>query len=144
MSENDEKPPEAKGADVVSIEDARRRADEKAQAAEQTPPPSGEPSPTVQAVLQPIMAAVLKELQGLAGPDGVVKLGGEDEAARAKTAAVLRGIGAGLGAALADAFGRWAQKITVTTTETPPATPDGPKPDSPTTTPPPPDNTKPN
>jgi hypothetical protein len=57
------------------------------------------------------MAAVLKELAGLAGSDGQIKLGGEDAASRAKTAAVLKGIGAGLGAALAEAFGKWAEKL---------------------------------
>ncbi|HZS42101.1 MAG TPA: hypothetical protein VFF06_34970 [Polyangia bacterium] len=103
----DPKDPEKPEAEVVSIDDARKRAEERVHgAAEATP------TPGAAAVLQPVMAAVLKELAGLAGPDGQIKLGGEDAVARAKTAAVLKGIGAGLGAALAEAFGKWAEKLT--------------------------------
>jgi hypothetical protein len=115
-----EAPPE--GGDVVSLDEARKRAEEK-QASAQPPNP----------VMQGIMAQIVGELAKLAGPDGKVELGGGDDASRAKTAAVLRGIGAGLGAALADAFAKWAEKVTVTAEPGDPnATP--PAPDSPTAT----------
>jgi hypothetical protein len=114
MSEPDDPnqhPPDAPVADVVSIEDARKKSEERAAQEAAAAAAAPKPSASTQAVLQPVMAAILKELSGLAGPDGTVKLGGEDAAARAKTAAVLKGIGAGLGAALADAFGRWAERV---------------------------------
>ena len=70
--------------------------------------------------LKPVMAAIARELASVADPDGVVRVGGTDEASRAKTAAVVKGLGIGLGQALADAFGKYAQKI-----ETGQATPPG-------------------
>jgi hypothetical protein len=57
------------------------------------------------------MSAIARELSSLADPDGTVRIGSGDEAQRQKTAAVLRGIGSGLGAVLGDAFGKWAQKL---------------------------------
>ncbi len=57
------------------------------------------------------MAAIARELANVADPDGVVRVGGTDEASRAKTAAVVKGLGIGLGQALAEAFGKYAQKI---------------------------------
>jgi hypothetical protein len=113
---DDDKPENDSGGEVVPIEEARKRHDAEVAA---LPSPTGEPSapppadgtaPTP-AFLQPVMAAIARELADLAGSDGVVRLGGEDEASRARTAAVVRGIGAGLGAALADAFGKWAEKL---------------------------------
>ena len=67
------------------------------------------------------MAAIARELAGVADPDGVVRVGGSDEASRAKTAAVVKGLGIGLGQALAEAFGKYAQKIE-TGQATPPVT----------------------
>ena len=61
--------------------------------------------------LKPVMAAIARELANVADPDGVVRVGGTDEASRAKTAAVVKGLGIGLGQALAEAFGKYAQKI---------------------------------
>jgi hypothetical protein len=61
--------------------------------------------------LEPVVTAIAKELAKLADPDGVVRVGGEDEASRARTAALVRGLGVGLGNALAEAFAKWAEKI---------------------------------
>jgi hypothetical protein len=108
------------GAPIVSLDDARK---EKAAA--------GQPTPIkldgvdAQAFLQPVMAAIAKELAGLAGPDGVVRLGGDDEASKAKTQAVVRGLGIGLGAAIAEAFGKLAAKVEIKTEQAPPKDPEG-------------------
>lgn len=149
MSAND--PPDSKdseaahdshepGGDVVSIEAARQ----KAQAREATDAP--EPAVAVDAneFLKPVMAAIARELAGVADPDGTVRVGGSDEASRAKTAAVVKGLGVGLGQALAEAFGKWAQKIETgpAPSATPNATPGVTIDDAPTT-PRPPDDPKP-
>ncbi len=134
MADNDKtEPPEA---DVVSIDDARRRNDEKekekagtAEAGAAAADGSQQPN-----FLTPVMAAIAKELSGLADKDGVVRLNGQDEVAREKTAAVLRGIGQGLGLALAEAFGKWADKMSIQVSSTPEAEKpggDGPKSDPP-------------
>ncbi|HEX4459413.1 MAG TPA: hypothetical protein VIA18_15645 [Polyangia bacterium] len=108
------KDPKEPGADVVSIEAARL----KAQAKDATGDPElATPATPVQVdaneFLQPVMAAIARELASVADPDGTVRVGGSDEASRAKTAAVVKGLGVGLGQALAEAFGKWAQKIEV-------------------------------
>lgn len=97
------------GGEVVSLEEARRRAEEraKAEATGAAPPQPVDAS----GLLQPIVAAIAMELSKVADADGTVRLGGEDEAAKQKTAAVLRGLGAGLGAMLGDAFSKWAEKM---------------------------------
>jgi hypothetical protein len=97
---------EPKG-ELVAIEDARKRAEEKAAAAAPSSPAADEP-PSAGAA---IVATIAKELAGLAGPDGVVRLGGQDAASRERTAAVLKGIGQGIGNAIADAFSKWAEKV---------------------------------
>ena len=137
---DDDKPANDSGGDVVPIEEARQRHEAEL-AATPPAPATGTPSAgdagapadgtqSTPAFLQPVMAAIARELADLAGSDGVVRLGGEDEASRAKTAAVVRGIGAGLGAALADAFGKWAEKLQHPPTDAPPAAspPDDKKP----------------
>jgi len=135
MADNDKTdPPEA---EVVSIDDARRRNDEKEKekahatdAATDAAASDGSQQPNF---LTPVMAAIAKELSGLADKDGVVRLNGQDEVAREKTAAVLRGIGQGLGLALAEAFGKWADKMSIQVSSTPEGTPggEGPKSDPP-------------
>jgi hypothetical protein len=104
----DPKKPEDGGGEVISIEDARKKAEAGADGA----PPAGA-SVTVDGseFLKPVMAAIARELANVADPDGVVRVGGNDEASRAKTAAVVKGLGIGLGQALAEAFGKYAQKI---------------------------------
>jgi hypothetical protein len=100
------KEPKEPGGDVVSLDDARKKAAEQQG--------DGEPQTvTVNGAefLKPVMAAIARELAGVADPDGVVRVGGTDEASRAKTAAVVKGLGIGLGQALAEAFGKYAQKI---------------------------------
>mgnify|MGYP001556496366 CR=1 FL=1 len=99
----DPKEPKEPGAEVFSLDEARKKADQKGEG---------------QAVqidgaefLKPVMAAIARELAEVADPDGVVRVGGSDEASRAKTAAVVKGLGIGLGQALAEAFGKYAQKI---------------------------------
>ncbi len=120
----DPKEPSKDEAEVISLDDARRRAAGTAAT-----------EPTADVVdggdfLQPVMAAIARELAAVADPDGVVRVGGSDEASRAKTAAVVKGLGLGLGQALADAFGKYAQRIergqaeppvagTITTTKQP-------------------------
>ena len=114
---SDPKDPAEPEAQVIAIEDARKRAEEKAA------------GPTVDEPLSPgaaIMATIAQELAGLAGPDGVVRLGGQDAVARERTAAVLRGLGAGLGAAIADAFTKWAEKVQVQAQAQPETTPAAP------------------
>jgi len=117
MADNDKTdPPEA---EVVSIDDARRRNAENDKEKEKVAAeaaPDGSQAPNF---LTPVMAAIAKELSGLADKDGVVRLNGGDEVAREKTAAVLRGIGQGLGLALADAFGKWADKMSIQVSSTP-------------------------
>ena len=108
-------PKNGDGGDVISLDDARKKAGEPdAQSTQQV---------TVDGVdfLKPVMAAIARELASVADPDGVVRVGGTDEASRAKTAAVVKGLGIGLGQALADAFGKYAQKIE-TGQATPPVT----------------------
>lgn len=121
MSEDDKKPPE--GGEIVSIEDARKRAEEKA--AEGEPPGAAPAADPLGNALQPIMAAIARELAGLAGPDGTVKIDGQsqDDAAKAKTQALLRGLGQGLGDVLAQALGKWADKINLNFVSAPAATP---------------------
>ena len=106
MSEPPEKKDDSQPeAEVVSIEDARKRAEEKqtSDAAPATADPANNP-------LQPIMAAIARELAGLAGPDGQIKIDGSspDAEAQAKTQALLRGLGQGLGEVLAQALSKWA------------------------------------
>ena len=117
MSENDEKPPE--GGEIVSLDEVRqsKSAEARPQEGEAKPPdPLGN-------ALQPIMAAIARELAGLAGPDGTVKLDAlsADEQQKAKTQALLRGLGQGLGDVLAQALGKWADKVNLNFTVAPPA-----------------------
>jgi hypothetical protein len=108
------------GAPIVSLDDARK---EKAAAGQ----PIKLEGVDAASFLQPVMAAIAKELAGLAGPDGVVRLGGDDEASKAKTQAVVRGLGIGLGAAIAEAFGKLATKVDIKTEDkTAPSTPSDP------------------
>lgn len=111
MDPKDPKDPEA---DVISIADARK----KVEGAEVVFDKSGEPAGADKSItvngaefLKPVMAAIARELANVADPDGTVRVGGTDEASRAKTAAVVKGLGMGLGQALAEAFGKWAEKI---------------------------------
>jgi hypothetical protein len=106
----DPKKPEDGGGDVISIDDARHKAEA---AAEVEGAKAAGTSVTVDGAefLKPVMAAIARELASVADPDGVVRVGGTDEASRAKTAAVVKGLGIGLGQALAEAFGKYAQKI---------------------------------
>jgi hypothetical protein len=124
----DPKKPEDGGGDVVSLDEARKKAAaEGAEAATQQVTINGAE------FLKPVMAAIAKELANVADPDGTVRVGGTDEASRAKTAAVVKGLGIGLGQALAEAFGKYAQKIETGqaqppisgTVETTPSKPDG-------------------
>jgi len=98
------------GGEVISLDDARKKAGE----AEGEAPAAGtQQTMTLNGAefLKPVMAAIARELAGVADPDGSVRVGGSDEASRAKTAAVVKGLGIGLGQALAEAFGKYAQKI---------------------------------
>lgn len=104
----DPKEPKDGGGEVISLDDARKKAGEA----------EGDAAGTQQTMtlngaefLKPVMAAIARELAGVADPDGSVRVGGSDEASRAKTAAVVKGLGIGLGQALAEAFGKYAQKI---------------------------------
>jgi hypothetical protein len=124
----DPKKPEDGGGDVVSLDEARKKAAEGDQ-------PATQQTVTVNGAefLKPVMAAIARELANVADPDGTVRVGGTDEASRAKTAAVVKGLGIGLGQALAEAFGKYAQKIESGqaqppisgTVETKPSQPDG-------------------
>jgi hypothetical protein len=101
------------GGEVVSLDEARKKAEE-AKADGGDAAVEGQPTTvTVNGAefLRPVMAAIARELANVADPDGTVRVGGSDEASRAKTAAVVKGLGMGLGQALAEAFGKWAQKI---------------------------------
>ena len=104
------------GGEVISLDDARKKAGETdTQQPQQTMTLDGAE------FLKPVMAAIARELASVADPDGTVRVGGTDEASRAKTAAVVKGLGIGLGQALAEAFGKYAQKIE-TGQVTPPVT----------------------
>src|SRR6185295_2489880 len=107
--------------EIVSIEDARKKAEEKTQQ-----PPAADP---LGGALQPIMAAIARELAGLAGPDGKVDINGlsQDEASKAKTQALLRGLGQGLGDVLAQALSKWADKVDLNFTVAPPEDGGGPE-----------------
>jgi hypothetical protein len=127
------------GGEVVSLEEARRRAEERAKDAGGAPGGTTPPQAVdASGLLQPIVAAIAMELSKVADADGTVRLGGEDEVAKQKTAAVLRGIGQGLGAVLGEAFSKWAEKmvtsgtVKIDGTNVPPA----PTPPTPPTTPP--------
>jgi hypothetical protein len=102
-------PKDEGGGDVVSLDDARKKADEKAD--EKAEREGKTININGGEFLKPVMAAIARELASVADPDGVVRVGGTDEASRAKTAAVVKGLGIGLGQALAEAFGKYAQKI---------------------------------
>jgi hypothetical protein len=118
----DPKKPEDGGGDVISLEDARKKAEEASEREEVVFEKTFEKKISIDKTielggeggaefLKPVMAAIARELAGVADPDGVVRVGGTDEASRAKTAAVVKGLGIGLGQALAEAFGKYAQKI---------------------------------
>lgn len=126
--DDNEKPPE--GGEVVSIEDARKKAEEKTTQEGEAQP---QPGPGAN-FLEPVMQAIGRELAQLAGPDGKINLNlSHDELQRAKTAALIKGIGEGLGAALAQVFSKWADKIDIKVDMgTPPTNPEAP----PSTTPP--------
>jgi hypothetical protein len=98
---------EKKDGEVISLDEARK----KAEGAKPEEPAEAQPNP-----FEPVVTAIAVELAKLADKDGVVHVGGEDEASRARTAAVVRGLGVGIGNALAEAFAKWAEKI-----QTPPA-----------------------
>src|SRR5215471_20888055 len=98
-------PKDGGGGDVISIDDARKKVEATDGGADKSITVDGAE------FLKPVMAAIARELANVADPDGVVRVGGTDEASRAKTAAVVKGLGIGLGQALAEAFGKWAQKI---------------------------------
>ena len=126
----DPKEPKDDGGDVVSLDEARKKAEEaKADGAgpevvfEQRLDKTFEKKINIDGgeFLKPVMAAIARELATVADPDGTVRVGGSDEASRAKTAAVVKGLGIGLGQALAEAFGKYAQKIE-TGQVTPPVT----------------------
>jgi hypothetical protein len=121
-----DEPRDAGDDNVVSLDEARRKA-----AAERGEPEAASAPPVVDVnaaeFLKPVMAAIARELSNVADPDGLARAGGSDEASRAKTAAVIKGLGAGLGQALAEAFGKWAQRIESGQAGPPPAPgPDGP------------------
>ncbi|MDB4964796.1 MAG: hypothetical protein JWN44_485 [Myxococcales bacterium] len=114
------KDPKNDGGEVVSLDDARKKAEEaKADVAQEKVLFEHNVDKTFEKTinleggefLKPVMAAIARELAGVADPDGTIRVGGTDEASRAKTAAVVKGLGVGLGQALAEAFGKWAQKI---------------------------------
>ena len=121
----DPKEPSEPGADVVPIQQAQQARERAAadQARERTgstaagdgaaeAAASGEGLPAGAALfLKPVMDAIARELAGVVDPEGAARAGGSDEASRAKTAAVVKGLGIGLGQALAEAFGKWAQRI---------------------------------
>src|SRR2546430_16330689 len=116
----DPKEPKDDGGDVVSLDEARKKAEEaKAEGADEEIVFEHKIDKTFEKTisleggefLKPVMAAIARELASVADPDGTIRVGGTDEASRAKTAAVVKGLGVGLGQALAEAFGKWAQKI---------------------------------
>jgi hypothetical protein len=99
----------AGGGDVISLDEARAKAQEGEPGA--APPDGATMTVNGAEFLKPVMAAIARELAGVTDSDGQIRIGGADEASRAKTAAVVKGLGQGLGQALAEAFGKWAQKI---------------------------------
>jgi hypothetical protein len=102
--------PQPPGDDnVVSLDEARRKAAAAERGEAEAPPPVVDVNAAE--FLKPVMAAIARELSNVADPEGLARPGGSDEASRAKTAAVIKGLGAGLGQALAEAFGKWAQRI---------------------------------
>lgn len=105
----DPKEPKDGGGEVISLDDARKKSSESGDDGQ----PGQPQTMTLNGAefLKPVMAAIARELAGVADPDGSVRVGGSDEASRAKTAAVVKGLGIGLGQALAEAFGKYAQKI---------------------------------
>ncbi|HEX6836640.1 MAG TPA: hypothetical protein VF334_08710 [Polyangia bacterium] len=105
----DPKEPKDGGGEVISLDDARKKSSESGGDGQT----AGPQTVTLNGAdfLKPVMAAIARELAGVADPDGSVRVGGSDEASRAKTAAVVKGLGIGLGQALAEAFGKYAQKI---------------------------------
>ena len=107
----DPKEPKEPHGELLSLEGARRAA--KSDQAQPEDKREADQTVTLNGAefLKPVMAAIAKELAGVADPDGVVRVGGSDEASRAKTAAVVKGLGIGLGQALAEAFTKYAQKI---------------------------------
>jgi hypothetical protein len=111
MSDPKDDPPRAEGGEVVPIEEARKRVEDKPQ----TEAPAVVEGP---AFLKPMMDALARELAGLAAPDGTVRLG-EGESGSAKAAAVVRALGVGLGAALAEAIGKFADKIEIKVSASP-------------------------
>ena len=113
-------PKNGDGGDVVSLDEARRKAEEaKGEGGDDEVVYEHRIDKTFEKTinleggefLKPVMAAIARELASVADPDGTIRVGGSDEASRAKTAAVVKGLGVGLGQALAEAFGKWAQKI---------------------------------
>ena len=108
MDPKDPKDPKDGGGEVISLDDARKKAGESGEGQAEQPQ-----TVTLNGAefLKPVMAAIARELASVADPDGTVRVGGSDEASRAKTAAVVKGLGIGLGQALAEAFGKYAQKI---------------------------------
>jgi hypothetical protein len=105
MEPNEPKEP---GGEVVSLDEARRKVGERAAGDADAPPTV---NVNASEFFRPVMAAIARELESVADPDGEQRAGGSAEAERAKTAAVVKGLGLGLGQALAEAFGRWAQRI---------------------------------
>jgi len=103
-----------KDGEVISLDEARK----KAEGAKPDEAPA-QPNP-----FEPVVTAIAVELAKLADKDGVVRVGGEDDAARARTAAVVRGLGVGIGNALAEAFAKWADKLQQPGGEPPPGNPD--------------------
>jgi hypothetical protein len=94
----DDKKPEA-GGEVVSLDEARKQKEKAA---------PEQPSLDLSAFWQPVMAAIARELGGTNTP---AEASAAEEVARAKTAALLKGFGDGLGQALSQAFGKWAKDI---------------------------------
>ena len=119
MDPKDPKDQKDGGGEVISLDDARKKAGESGEGQAEQPQ-----TVTLNGAefLKPVMAAIARELASVADPDGTVRVGGSDEASRAKTAAVVKGLGIGLGQALAEAFGKYAQKIE-TGQVTPPISP---------------------
>jgi hypothetical protein len=119
----DPKDPPRDEADVISLDDARHKREAPEEQAEgqeevvfeKTFEKTIHVDKTINLsggeFLKPVMAAIARELASVADADGVVRVGGDDEASRVKTAAVVKGLGIGLGQALAEAFGKYAQKI---------------------------------
>ena len=109
----------AEGADVTSIEEARRRRQqeqEQAEAGEGGEKEEGGDAPgRVQIglgeLLAPVVASIAQEVARYADDKGVVQMTDDEEENRKKTAAILKGLGQGLGVAIAQAFAKWATKV---------------------------------